>query len=218
MITDLRTSELLPPGDWGSDALKFYEVVDGEFVQKSPPWVLESVLAGFLQGLMGAFARANGLGRVVTETLFLIDRAQVQMRRPTLAFISEPRWPLKRRVPETEAWDVVPDLAAEVVNQSTPADDVAIKIERYFQAGVSAVWVIYPVTNKVYVYESPTRLRILEVGDALEGGDILPGFRVALSTLFEEGDEEPEPAQGYPVGGPRSIGRSEERVSPSHGN
>ena len=89
---------------------------------------------------------------------------------------------------------MIPDLAVEVISQSNTADQVAIKIEEYFQAGVSAVWVIYPVSNKVYVYDSPTRVRILQVGDDLDGGDLLPGFRVALSTLFEEGDEEPEPA------------------------
>jgi hypothetical protein len=58
---------------------------------------------------------------------------------------------------------------------------------------VSVVWVIYPVTSKVYIYDSPTRVRILQLGDELDGGDVIPGFRVALSTLFEEGAEEPEP-------------------------
>jgi Uma2 family endonuclease len=194
MATDLQVSDPFPPPGWDSYALRFYEIVDGEFVRKPPPWALESVLASLLQGLMGPFARANGLGRVVTEILFLIDRTRILMRRPSLAFVSAQRWPPRRRVPETEAWDVVPDLAIEVINPTTQADAFAIKIEEYFQAGVKAVWVILPVTSKVYVYESPTRVRILQVGDVLEGGDLLPGFQVALSTLFEEGDEEPEPA------------------------
>ena len=87
----------------------------------------------------------------------------------------------------------VPDLAVEVLSQSHTADQVAIKIEEYFQAGVRVVWVIYPVNNKVYVYDSPTRVRILQVGDTLEGGDLLPGFQVRLSTLLEAGGEAPEP-------------------------
>ena len=48
---------------------------------------------------------------------------------------------------------------------------------------------VYPVVSQVYIYDSPARVRILELGDELDGEDILPGFRVALSTLFQEGDE-----------------------------
>ncbi len=189
MATDLRTAEVLPPHDWDSDVRKFYEVVDGEFVQKPGPWVLETILSGLLLGLMGSFARTNGLGYVVTRTLFTIDRARVLMRRPTLAVVSEWRWPLECPVPATESWDVVPDLAAEIINHATSADEVAIKIEEYFQASVRAIWVIFPVTKKIYVYGSPTRVRILQIGDVLEGEDLLPGFQVALSTLFKERDE-----------------------------
>jgi Uma2 family endonuclease len=194
MATDLQVSESFPPPGLDSDALKFYEVVDGRIVENPPMGAKESILASFLQGLMGPFALSNGLGRVATETLFLIDRARKLKRRPDLAFISAQRWPLTRRVPRTDGWDVVPDLTAEVISQSNMADEVAIKIDEYFRASVRAVWVIYPVNNKIYVYDSPTQVRILQVGDVLEGGDLLPGFQVALSTLFEEGDEEPEPS------------------------
>jgi Uma2 family endonuclease len=193
MASDLQAFESFPPPGWDSDALKFYEVVDGRYVENPPLGAKESVLAAFLQDLMGPFARANRLGRVVPETLFWIDRGHNLKRRPDLAFVSDQRWPLRRRVPRTEAWDVVPDLAVEVVSESNTADAVAIKIEEYFQAGVRSVWVIYPVVSKVYVYDSPACVRILQLGDELEGGELLPGFRVALSTLFEAGGEEPEP-------------------------
>ena len=83
--------------------------------------------------------------------------------------------PLKRRVPETEAWDVVPDLTVEVISESNSANAVARKIEEYFQAGVSKVWVVYPSTNKIYVYDSPTRVRILQLGDELDGERLFPG-------------------------------------------
>jgi Uma2 family endonuclease len=195
MATDVQVSESFPPPAWDSDALKLYEVVDGQIFENPPMGAQGSILASFLQGLMDPIARSNGLGRVATETLFLIDRTRKLKRRPDLAFVSDQRWPLRRRVPDTEAWDVIPDLAVEVVSESNSANSVVIKIEEYFQSGVRAAWVIYPVVSKVYVYDSPTRVRILQVGDELDGGDVLPGFRVALSTLFKDGDEEPEPAK-----------------------
>jgi Uma2 family endonuclease len=190
MALDTYPSETLPPHDWDSDARKFYEVVGGEIVENPPMGAMESVLANFLQDLMGIFARSNGLGRVLVETLFYIDRARNLKRRPDVAFVSAKRWPLKRRVPQTEAWDVVPDLAVEVVSKSNTAVQIDQKIDEYFQAGVSDVWVIYPGTGKIYVYGSPTQVRVLQRGDELDGGALLPGFRVAVSTLFEAGTEE----------------------------
>jgi Uma2 family endonuclease len=64
---------------------------------------------------------------------------------------------------------------------------VAGKIEQYFHAGVRQVWVVYPVTSKVQVYDSPTRVKILQVGDELPGDPLIPGFRLSLSVLFGEG-------------------------------
>ena len=61
---------------------------------------------------------------------------------------------------------------------------------------MSLVWVIYPVTSKIYVYDSPTRVRILQLGDELDGEEVIPGFRVPLSTLFEPEEETETSAQG----------------------
>jgi len=189
MATDLHPSETLPPYQLDSETTKFYEVVDGHIVENPPMGALQSILASNLQDVMGPFARSHQLGRVVIETLFLLDPTRRLERRPDLAFVSTRRWPLKRQIPRTECWEVVPDLVAEFISESNTADKVAKKIDEYFQAGVSAVWVVYPGTCKVYVYDSPTQVRILQVGDDLDGGAILAGFRVALSVLFEAGAE-----------------------------
>ncbi len=102
------------------------------------------------------------------------------------------RWPLRRRVPRTEAWEVVPDLVIEVISQSNTADQVHEKIEDYFRSEVRQVWVIFPGTSKVYVYDSPTTVRILQIGDDLDGGSLLPGFRLPLAILFGQEDEDQE--------------------------
>jgi Uma2 family endonuclease len=189
MATGLHVSESLLPAGLDSDALKLYEVVDGQIVENPSMGAGESIIAGFLSEFLAPFARARGLGRVVPETLFLIDRARGLKRRPDLAFVSANHWPLTRRIPRTEAWDVVPELAVEFVSESNSANAVVIKIEEYFQAGVRKVWVGYSVVSKVYVYDSPTQVRILQLGDDLDGEDIIPGFRIAVATLFAEGSE-----------------------------
>jgi Uma2 family endonuclease len=195
MVTALSVSGAVSPPGRDSDDLELYEVVDGKRLAKSSTTARNSVLAAYLLQLMGPFARSNQLGRVVSEALFMIDRSRMLMRRPDLAFVSDRRWSLRWPVPPTEEWNVIPDLAIEFIGRSHTAISVMVRIEEYFQAGVRAVWVIYPVVSKVYVYDSPTRVHILQLGDELDGGNIKPGFRVALSTLFKEGDEEPEPSK-----------------------
>ena len=124
------------------------------------------------------------LGLVVTETLFVLDAQRNLKRRPDVAFVSYPRW-REDRVPRTEAWDVVPDLAVEVISPTNLAEEIDDKITDYFTAGVRLVWVLYPASGRVYVYQSPERVTGLERTDELEGGDVLPGFRLPVAALFE---------------------------------
>jgi Uma2 family endonuclease len=193
-----ETSTYLPsPSDLAASRVpKLYEVVGGQIVEKPPMGAFESALASLLQDLMGPFARMNRLGRVVAGMLFLIDPVKKMKRRPDLAFVSDERWPLKKRIPRTEAWDIVPDLAVEVISQSNSADEVEVKREEYLKAGVRQVWVIYPVTCKVFVYDSPTSVRILQLADELDGGSLLPGFRLPLAVLFGQEDEGQEAEEG----------------------
>jgi Uma2 family endonuclease len=184
MATGIQELEMLPPALVDSDAAKFYEVVDGKIVENPPMGARESILASYLLVLISRIARSNRLGWVVNETLFMIDPARKLKRRPDVAFVSAERWSLKLQVPASETWDVVPDLTVEVISESNSANAVARKIDEYFKAGVRTVWVIYPSTNKIYVYDSPTQVRILQLGDELNGEGIIPGFRVPLSALF----------------------------------
>ena len=88
---------------------------------------------------------------------------------------------------------MVPDLAVEVVSPSNGAAEIAGKIRDYFQTGTSLVWVIYPETRQVYVYTSVSDVRILIEPADLDGGDLLPGFHISLSRLFED-EQITEPA------------------------
>jgi Uma2 family endonuclease len=121
----------------------------------------------------------------VIEMLFRIDAAANLQRRPDVAFVSYERWPRSRRVPEDAAWDVVPELAIEVVSPTNLAEDLLAKVGEYLRVGVRQVWVIYPAAAQVHVHESPTHIRVLGRGDELDGGPLLPGFRLPLAELFE---------------------------------
>ncbi|MDR3632576.1 MAG: Uma2 family endonuclease [Isosphaeraceae bacterium] len=172
-----------PPAD--DDAL--YEIVRGRRVELPPTGAIETVLATMLTRLIGPYLDANPLGRLAGETLFLIDPVADIQRRPDLAFVSYQRWPREQRLPPTNAWGVVPDLVVEVVSPSSAAVEVLDKLQEYFRAGVRLVWVVYPVQEQFYVYDSPISVRVLQRADVLDGGAVLPDLRLPLAKLFEVG-------------------------------
>jgi Uma2 family endonuclease len=163
-----------------------YEVVDNQVVELAPMGAYEVWIATVLVARLAAFATQHGLGRAVQEMLFDLTPATGRKRRPDVAFVSSDRWPLHRRIPRTDAWEVAPNLAVEVVSRSDSGDYIVDKVAEYFHAAVERVWVIFPSQEQVYVYDSPTSVRILTRTDELSGDPILPNFRLPLVELFED--------------------------------
>jgi Uma2 family endonuclease len=164
-----------------------YEVVNGKVVEKPAMGVFET---WFASELFGWLQRSPGIqehGRVLSEMLFLLDAANDLKRRPDLAFVSHERWARNRPVPRTAAWEVIPDLAIEIISPTNLACEVLVRVDDYFRSGVRSVWVVYPgeELELVYIDESPTSVRILTRSDRLELPGILPGFQLPLDSLFE---------------------------------
>jgi Uma2 family endonuclease len=167
-----------------SCAEALYEVVNGQRVELPPMGAYATWIASRLHGRLGPFAEAQQLGTTVIQMLFIIDGERDLRRRPDVAFVSANRWPLDRDLPVTGDWAVVPDLAVEVVSPHDLFKDVMAKLREYFQAGTQQVWVILPDERHVYVYTSPTQMRILTLADELDAGLLLPGWRLPVAHLF----------------------------------
>ncbi len=165
-----------------------YEVVDGQVLEKNTG-SREIEIAMILGGYLFQFARANRLGRALVEFVFRIIVEEDMQRRPDVAFVSHARWPYNRRVPNVPVWDMVPDLAIEVISANDMMSAVLRKIHDYFKAGVTRVWVVYPEQAEIYVYSTPQQVQVVGIGQELDGGDLLPGFRLPVAVLFED---EPE--------------------------
>jgi Uma2 family endonuclease len=163
-----------------------YEVRDGKVVEKPAIGIFETWIASVLFGWLLRSIGIKDHGRIVSEGLFLLDPDGKLKRRPDLAFVSYDRWARNRPVPRTEAWDVIPDLAIEVISPTNGASEVISKLGDYFRHGVRAVWVVYPIEEIVYVYGSPTDVTVLTRSGTLEAPAILPGFQLPLENLFDQ--------------------------------
>lgn len=166
-----------------------YEVVNGQRVEIPRMGSYESDLANDLAFFLNQFARSHRLGKAVVEVLFRIEVAANLQRKPDVAYVSYDRWPRGRKPAPKDAWNVVPDLAVEVVSDSNSANEIQTKIQDYFRCGVRLVWVVYPNQEHIYVYESPTRIDVRLKEHVLDAGPIIPGFRLPLAELFAAEDE-----------------------------
>lgn len=166
------------------DDIERYEVIDGMRVEREPMGAFETVLASWLCHLLNSFVAGRKLGLAVSEVLFILNASRDLKRRPDVAFVSYTHWPAAV-VARESAWNVVPDLAVEIVSRTNLAEEMDSKVQDYFQAGVRLVWVFYPDAGRVYVYQSPTQVSILERIDTLDGGAILPDFRLPIIQLYE---------------------------------
>jgi Uma2 family endonuclease len=175
------------------DGANRYEIIAGRRVELPPMSAYASRISSRLVTKLNDFALSRGVGEAVMETLFRFPVPVERNRRPDVALVSYARWPLDRPQPEADnAWDVVPDLAAEVISPNDMAEDLLERVEEFFRAGVQLVWVVYPRRRLIHVYESLTRIHVLTRADTLDGGSVLPGFQLALAALFPE--EPPAPA------------------------
>lgn len=168
---------------WLPDDGMRHELVDGE-VRTMPP-------AGFEHGHvesnacleLSRFVRAGDLGWVVVgDTGFVLARSPDVVLGPDVAFVAKDRLPKPEE--RHRFAELAPDLVVEVVSPWDRPGEVTEKALRWVAAGVRLVWVVHPDQRSVAVYETGGTVRLLRGRDELDGGAVLPGFRLPLADLF----------------------------------
>ena len=159
------------------------ELVEGELIPMTPAGARHGAIAFRIARLLDEFVEAHDLGvGGAAEPGFILRREPDVVRAPDVAFVARTRIPATG-IP-TSYWPFAPDLAVEVVSPSDRLSDVHTKLADYFSAGTRLVWVVEPETRVVYAYRSLHDVQVIGEDDELDGGDVLPGFRCALSRLF----------------------------------
>ncbi len=147
--------------------------------------ILASRVSSNLLGHLRYYLHDNPVGEALMETLFRLPLPVDRNRRPDVAFVSEQT--IAAAPPQLgseDAWAVLPELMVEVVSPNDLAEEVMERVGEYFAAGTRLMWVVYPTQRLVYVYESPHQIRVLSDAGELDGGAVLPQFRVPVASLF----------------------------------
>lgn len=166
---------------------RIYELVDGVLLEKEMGFQ-ESMIAMKLGRMLGNFLDGKHLG-VVAGADGMMKLAPGLVRIPDVSFVRKAQFP-GARVANTPVPRLYPDLAVEVLSPSNTDEEMDEKLRDYFAGGTTLAWVVEPDTRSVLVLTGPDRTAgiRLTVADTLDGGTVLPGFRMPVATLFAELD------------------------------
>jgi Uma2 family endonuclease len=161
------------------------ELVEGTLVEKAMGWN-ESEIAVLISYALLSFVRPRKLGKVLGA-----DGMQRMgpglIRVPDVSYFARGKLTRAKHGASPIA-PLVGDLVVEVVSKSNTKPEIARKRSEYFAAGSRLAWVVEPKSQTVRVHTAPDQFVVLGVDDYLDGGSVLPGFRLAVRELFESDD------------------------------
>jgi len=162
-----------------------YYLIEGELVTKIAPSQIHGDAATRLSAYLFLYVNEHSLGRVTSEVGYHPPGDRRTVLLPDVAFEAMPR---AAQPPLTTYVPYMPDLAVEIISPSQTLAQVRRKAEVYLLHGSSMVWLVDPAAKFAEVWRlgddgALFNKRIASDGE-LSGGDILPGFRLAVSRIL----------------------------------
>ena len=173
--------ERLTPDEFMQLDIERAELVNGKVIEKMPATFDHDDLVGIIYSYLRAFIKKQSLGRVVPGGSFLTESGQV--RGPDVSFVSTE----DLQGEDTSKYvKKAPTLAVEIVSQNDIYGDVDDKAAEFLRAGSRAVWIVNPRRQTVAVHTPDNISVTYGVGDSIPGGEILPGFELAVAEIFAD--------------------------------
>ncbi|MFT4039117.1 MAG: Uma2 family endonuclease [Thermomicrobiales bacterium] len=159
------------------------ELIDGAIVPMPFSADGSSSLGMWIGYLLGRHVYPRNLGRLYSaDGGFVLFPDRETVRIPDVAFVRADR------APQGEAREhfprLPPDIAVEVISASDRPREIAAKVAMYQEAGVPLVWLVDRWAKTVTVFALGQPPRTLGIGDELDGGEVLPEFRVTVAEVF----------------------------------
>lgn len=168
-----------------ADDDRYFELIEGEIVEMSPPGGEHSTIAGEIFHYFRLFDPRRELGIPTVDAGYHPPDKQDILLSPDAAFTRIERAPN----PFPRTWvPVMPDIAVEVKSPSNTLAELRQKAAIYLSHGSQLVWIIIPSSKSAEVCrlgaQGDMERETVGADGALSGEDVLPGFTLALSALF----------------------------------
>jgi Uma2 family endonuclease len=161
-----------------TEADRLLEWLDGGLIETMPSY-LHSHLIHLLSGYLFMYLLQKPIGQALIEARYRLPEQQASLI-PDLSFIRAERLPV---ADPHGPLPFAPDLAVEVRSEGQSAKFMLDKAQRYLAAGTRMVWLVYADKQLVEVL-TPSERHLLLPDEALQGGEVLPDFRLPLRQLF----------------------------------
>jgi len=178
-MTAEQFDEFIQRPDLG-DAI--YEMIGGEIVEVPSNTFVSDIASNIIAFLKNYVRAAGFIGYVSGEAGgYWIGGERFA---PDVAYISKARQP---ELAQHGYNPNPPELAVEVISDENNAEEqrnLTRKLGSYLAVG-TVVWIVYPFSKLVDVHVPGQATRTLGLDDTLDGGEVLPGFTLAVKDIFE---------------------------------
>ena len=168
-----------------------FELINGEIRRLVPTMSGHNRMTSALMWALLSYVKPQNLGEVYAEAPFVLTYESNWVKGlcvPDLMFIAAERLAAYRASDpdaDRKPFTLVPDLVVEIISPNDKYSEVDEKVEAYLQDSVRLVWVVDLQRKKIAVHAPNTPQVWLAGDDKLTGGDVIPGFEIAVAGLFE---------------------------------
>ncbi len=156
------------------------EYIGGKVVQKVSPKTTHSVLQTRLVLRIAEHTIPRGLDIPYIELRCTFGGESIV---PDLSVFARGRIPRDAHGRLVDDVLLPPDLAIEILSPGQTLKNLGAKLSRCVRDGVRLGWLIQPRQSRVFVFRPDRPVDTLEMGDVLQGEDVLPGFALPLSEI-----------------------------------
>ena len=159
-----------------------YQLVRGELVQMAPAGRVHGKRGNRVNVSLSSHVYENNLGETyLAETGFHLETDPDHVLAPDIAFVTKER---EETFPDEDGYfPGPPDLAVEVISPSDRYTEVAEKVAEWLTAGTRMV-VVVNSRNRTVQAHTPEGVTELTEADTLDGGDVVPGWRLPVADIF----------------------------------
>lgn len=132
---------------------------------------------------IGIWNRLTKLGYAFdSSTMFKLPNGAE--RSPDLSWIRKDRWEALSSDQRQKFAPIMPDFVVELRSGEQSLTELRDKMEEYFTCGAQLGWLIDPKSRRTYIYTANGDIQTISFDQLLSGGEVLPGFSLALEKIF----------------------------------
>ncbi|PSB31417.1 Uma2 family endonuclease [Chlorogloea sp. CCALA 695] len=165
--------------------LKFERTAAGELVIMSPVGGVGGSREADLIADLVYWNRHSQLGGKVFSSSTCFKLPDGSDRSPDAAWITKENWNRLTTEQQHKFPPICPDFVIELRSKSDAIAPLQQKMQEYINNGLRLGWLINPQDRQVEICTANQSKRVIDCPQQIDGADILPGFVLNLSFLWD---------------------------------